>query len=270
MEIFVNRSKEEEIIFQHYIDQIDKAYQRNIPIFSRFASFRQIELGFTALESFYGRGAVYSGKQYLLYGGYPDAERQMFCFIGDGNIPVESDFPISCIQIAPANKRFCETLTHRDYLGTIMGLGITREQIGDILVEKDNVHQACTAYVFCVSDKKDLILKITRIKHTTVMAREIPFEYSGFSPSFKEIVGSISSFRLDAILSLAIKTSRSQSLLLIREGNVMIQGRVCTDNAKKLQENDVISIRGYGKFIFVQSSSPSKKGRFRVTLQQYI
>lgn len=270
MEISVNRSKEEEIILQHYIDQIDKAYQRGIPVFSHFASFRQIELGFSALESYYGKGEVFQGMQYLMYGGYPKAERQMFCFLGDKFIPEESDFPISCIKIAPANKRFCETLSHRDYLGTIMGLGITREQIGDILVEKDEVHHAYTAYVFCVEDKKDLIQEITRIKHTTVTVSEVQFANSGFCPAFKEIIGSVSSFRLDAIISLAIKTSRSQSLVLIREGNVMIQGRVCTENAKKLEENDVFSIRGYGKFVFVKSSSPSKKGRFRVTLQQYI
>ena len=75
----------------------------------------------------------------------------------------------------PANKKFCDELNHRDYLGTIIGLGITRDRIGDILVKKDPVFKAGTAYVFCKKDMVPLLEGITRIKHTTVVAKEVAF-----------------------------------------------------------------------------------------------
>lgn len=279
--------KEEELLFQHYRDLIQVSYQRGIPTYSNFAGFRDMELGFLALEDFYGRNQVYEHLHYQLYGGYGEAERKIFCFLGgdgcDGmvskEVPAEEgfsgtepflDFPIACIQISPANKRFCEPLSHRDYLGTVMGLGLTRNQIGDILVEREENPPSCSCYLFCKRDKGELVTGLTRIRHTTVKAEIVDFSRSGWRPSFREIGGSVSSFRLDALLALAIKTSRSQGLALVQGGNVTLNGRCCTENAKKLQEGDVFSVRGYGKFIFEETKSLSKKGRYRITLKQYL
>ncbi len=279
--------KEEEILFQHYRDLIQVSYQRGIPTYSNFAGFRDMELGFLALEDFYGRNQFYEHVHYGLYGGYGEAERRVFCFLGgDGSsgIPPEGfpaeedfyggdsflDFPIACIRIAPANKRFCEPLSHRDYLGTVMGLGLTRDQIGDILVEREENPSSCSCYLFCKRDKAELVSGLTRIRHTTVKAEIVDFSRSGWKPSFREIEGSVSSFRLDALLALAIKASRSQGLALVQGGNVTLNGRCCTENAKKLQEGDIFSVRGYGKFIFEKTKSLSKKGRYRIILKQYI
>lgn len=279
--------KEEEIIFQHYRDLIRVSYQRGIPTYSNFAGFCDMELGFLALEDFYGRNQFYEHLHYQLYGGYGDAERKIFCFLGgDGSrgLPPEGvlaeedfsgtefslDFPIACIHISPVNKRFCEPLSHRDYLGTVMGLGLTRDQIGDILVEREENPSFCSCYLFCKRDKGELVCSLTRIRHTTVKAEIVDFSRSGWQPSFREIAGSVSSFRLDALLALAIKTSRSQGLALVQGGNVTLNGRCCTENAKKLQEGDVFSVRGYGKFIFEEAGSLSKKGRYRITLKEYM
>lgn len=265
-------SKEEEILFQHYKDLIQTSYQRGIPVFSHFAGYHDIELGFLAMEEFYGKNGWREHLHYELFGGYEEAERKVFCFRGEDYVGdvMQEDFPIACVKISPANKRFCDQLNHRDYLGTIMGLGLTRDQIGDILVEQDNVHNACTSYVFCKSDKAELLCDISRIRHTTVQAEIIDFRVSGWKASFREIRGSVSSFRLDAVLALAVRVSRSQGLALIQGGNVVLNGRCCTENAKKLQEGDVFSIRGYGKFIFEQTTSMSKKGRYQITIKQYI
>lgn len=265
-------SKDEEMVFQHYRDLIRAAYQRGIPVYSNFAGFRELELGFLALEEFYGKNHFYEHTHYELYGGYEQAERKVFCFLGDGSSQGKSslNFPVSCVRIAPANKRFCEQLSHRDYLGTVMGLGLTREQIGDILVEREENPSSCSCYMFCKRDKGELICDLTRIRHTTVKGELVDFSCSGWKPSFRELSGSVSSFRLDAVLTVAIKASRSQGLALVQGGNVVVNGRSCTENAKKLQEGDVFSVRGYGKFIFEKTSSLSKKGRYRITLQQYI
>lgn len=267
----MNLSKDEQILYEHYNDLIQLSYQRSIPVFSHFASMSELDLAYQALDAFYGKGAVTEDVQYAVFGGYPDAERKVICFLPEvqrHKVTIE-DFPISCVQFLPANKRFCDELNHRDYLGTIMGLGITRDQIGDILVKKDKVHNASVAYVFCKKDKVDLLSEINRIKHTTIVATQIDSMEMDWKAQYKEINGSVSSFRLDAIMALAIRVSRSQTLSLIQNGSVFLNGRNCTENAKKLEEGDIFSIRGYGKFIFDSANAMSKKGRYHITVKQY-
>ena len=261
-------TKEEEISLGHFKDSIQTAYQRSIPVYSNFMSLREQELAFRALEEFYGRPT--EGTQYILYGGYDEAERQVICFLPpDGAwMPDKADFPISCIKILPANKRFSDDLNHRDYLGTVMGLGLTREQIGDILVDAEAVAPVC--YLFCINDKAELIKDITRIKHTTVKAEEIDFHLSHWTQHYGDITGSVSSHRLDAVLALSVRISRGKALELIQSGNVFLNGRGCTENAKKLEPGDIFSVRGYGRFRFEETGGQSKKGRYSVLIKKYL
>lgn len=266
------KDKEEEMLYKHFKDLIQASYQRMIPMYSHFTGVHESAVGFLALEDFYGKNQYYEGVHYKLYGGYPDAERKVFCFMnGEQGFSVEEqDFPIRCVQISPVNKKFGEELNHRDYLGTILGLGLTRNQVGDILVEKDEVFHTSSAYVFCKEDKAGLLTEMTRIRHTTIKAELVEFEHMNWQPAFREITGSVSSFRLDAILSLALKLSRSQVLLLVQNGNVVLDGRSCTENAKLLEEGMIFSVRGYGKYIFDKKGACTKKGRYQVKIRQYM
>lgn len=267
----MNLTKEEQILFKHFHDLINLSYQRSIPAYSHFCNMNELELAYKALDEFYGHSNVSEDVQYKLYGGYPEAERRMICFLPDDRHELlqTQDFPIACICFSPANKKFCDELNHRDYLGTIMGLGITRDRIGDILVRKDPVFKASTAYVFCKKDMTSLLEEITRVRHTTVVAKEVEFSTVDWEITYKTITGSVSSFRLDAILALAIRTSRSQTVTLIQGGKVFLNGRICTENAKKLEEGDIFSIRGYGKFRYDKANAISKKGRYHITIKQY-
>lgn len=267
----MNLTKEEQMLFKHYQDLILTSYQRSIPTYSQFSSMNELALAYKALDAFYGLHIAKEDVHYKLYGGYPEAERKMICFLpeDENRVITTQDFPISCIEFAPANKKFCDALSHRDYLGTIMGLGITRDQIGDILVKKDDVFQASKAYVFCKKDKEALLSGITRIKHTTVVTSTVDVCQLDWEVSMKTITGSVSSFRFDAIVALAIRSSRAQTLSLIQNGNVFLNGRMCTENAKKLEEGDVFSVRGYGKFIYDSANAISKKGRYHITVKQY-
>lgn len=265
-------SKEEQILSKHFSDMIHMSYQRGIPVFSQFASLHEAELASQALDAFYGK-QWQEGEQVISFGGYPDAERRVLCFLPEHGSYVEKEnFPICCVRITPANKRFCDSLNHRDYLGTIMNLGLTRGQIGDILVrqEENGGCKTSTAYVFCKQDKAGLLGELTRIRHTTVVSEIVDFMLMDWQPEFKEISGSVSSFRLDAVLALAVKVSRSQGLALVQSGSVFLNGRCCTENAKILKEGDIFSVRGHGRFVFAQISTQSKKGRYHVTVKQYI
>lgn len=106
---------------------------------------------------------------------------------------------------------------------------------------------------------ESLILELDRIRHTTVKTECIPLNQLHWEQKYKDISGSVTTPRLDAVLSVAIRTSRTQGLQLIRDGNIYINGKCCTENAKLLREGDIISVRGYGKYRFRQTGVRSKR-----------
>ena len=228
------RSKEDQILYKRFRDLGNMAYQRGICVYSDFVTITQQELACQALAELYPDTHVEQLPLYA-YGGYEEADRRVLMFMPPEYMDRISDtqFPISCIRIAPVNRKFGEALTHRDYLGTVMGMGLERDQIGDILVRMEGPEGASAAvgYVFCKSNMESLILELDRIRHTTV---------------------------------------KTQGLQLIRDGNIYINGKCCTENAKLLREGDIISVRGYGKYRFRQTGVRSKKGRYHIMVQQYI
>ncbi len=266
-------SKEDQVAIKRFQDLCRMAYQRGIPFYSDFIGLAERDFVYQAVSAQYPSLTV-QGYPIAFYGGYQDAERTMVCFMPEPGLPEPpaDSYPICCIRLEPVNRRFCEDLTHRDYLGTVMGLGLERDQIGDIVVrhESDHTVKMTIAYVFCKQNKAELLLDLNRIRHTTVLAREVDAQSLHWTPEYKEIAGSVSSLRMDAILSIAIRTSRTQGLQLIREGNIYLNGRCCTENAKLLQDGDILTVRGYGKYLFCNTGGVSKKGRYQIIVKQYI
>lgn len=265
-------SKDEQILYNHFEDMYDIAYNRGAPIYSDFMGLNNVELAYMFLENKGIPKNLYD-KKICIYGGYDGAIYQMLCFLPESYyIDIkQSDFPISCVKISPVNKKFCDKLTHRDFLGAVMNLGIKRDQVGDIVVkEVDSYSKAYEAYIFCKSNKEKLISSITQIKHTTVKTEIISNAEISIEQKFKEISGSVASLRLDSIISVACKSSRSQCLTYIKAGNVYINGRCCTENAKEIKNNDIITIRGFGKFLIETSEVTTKKGRFHIIVKQYV
>ena len=149
----------EELIRRRFQDMARRAYNRNIVVCSDFLDLHELHnLQYLNMDDL--------GVKLRLSGGYEEAERQIAAFLPDAFVYFEEDdFPIRCIAIRPLNDKFSEELTHRDYLGALMHLGIERSCLGDILV------QGHTAYVFCLEKMAELICReVTRIRHTTVMA----------------------------------------------------------------------------------------------------
>lgn len=265
-------SKDEQILYDHFEDMYDVAYNRGVPVYSDFMGLNGVELAYMLLDNKKIPKNMHNKKIYT-YGGYDGAAYQIICFLPDNDyIEIKkSDFPISCVKISPVNNKFCDKLTHRDFLGAIMNLGIKRDQVGDIVVtELDSYSKAYAAYIFCKANKEKLISSISRIKHTTVKTEIISNSNITIEQKFKEIPGSVASLRLDCIISVACKTSRSQCLTYIRSGNVFVNGRACTENAKEIKNGDIITIRGFGKYLIETSEMTTKKGRFHIKAKQYI
>lgn len=263
-------TKEEKIVYRHLHDLFFIAQKRNMPVFSSFLGLNDINAMYRLLKDM-GIPESLSGNYVITSGGYEGAERVMACFLPDGlyKKPGYGDFPIECVKISPVNQKFCDKLTHRDYLGTVIGLGIERNQIGDIIVKKEE-GGAVTGYVFCCRDKAPLIEGITKAKHTSVYSETVCG--TGLLPvqEYKDSQKSVSSLRLDAVTAAAVNVSRSAGLLLIKDGALFLNGRMCTENSKNICDGDIISIRGHGKYKIEVSRSITKKGRYHITVKQYI
>ena len=233
------------------------AYHKGIVTYSDFLNLNELNILHTTPKQ-----EFYSG--YETFGGYEFSERQMVAFLPDA-LCYEKNYPIATLKITPIQPKFAENLSHRDYLGSILNLGIERSKIGDILVENN------TAVIFAHKTMEDfLIREITRIKHTSVMVtKEDIYSYS-HTPNIKEIKGSVSSIRLDSLLALAFSSSRSKLVAFIENGKVFVNGKLITSNGYQIKEDDIISVRGLGRFQFKEVISQTKKERFFVLLHLYI
>lgn len=199
-----------------------------------------------------------------LWGGYDDAERCVACFGDREYFTDNSDYPIDCICIKPVNQKFADNLTHRDFLGSLMGLGIRREVIGDIIIS-DNC-----GYLFCLDTITDYIIRnLTQVRHTTVecnVTERIP-QNALPQPENSEII--VSSERLDVIVAAIYKMSRSQVLPLFHTEKVFVNGAVKTSPSVIIKNGDKVSVRGFGRFIYKGVLRHTKKERIVISVDVF-
>ncbi len=255
--------KEEQLLEKRLIELSKIAYHRNIFTYTDFLNLNERNILHTLPKD-----KLYS--KYVTFGGYDLAERQMVAFLPDAlSLREENlnliDFPYVVIKILPLQAKFSDQLTHRDYLGAILNLGIDRSKIGDILIkEKETI-------VFIHRSMSDFLCnELTRIKHTSVYATVSECEELDFTPNFEEITGTVASVRLDSLLSLAFSSSRSKLSGLIEGAKVFVNGKLMTTNSYQVKEGDIISVRGMGKFKFNGSKYRTKKNREFVSINKYI
>lgn len=227
-----------------------RAYERGYATFSEFLNQDEISQLL----------ATKTDIKPLLYGGYDNSERCIACF-SEGEI---WEYPISCIRIKPLQQKFADKLNHRDFLGSLMNLGINRNTLGDIRIS-DNV-----GYLFCLDSISEYIVdNLTRIKHTSVeceITNELP-EFINQMPDIEEMI--VSSARADTVVASVFKLSRNSTSLLFNQEKVFINSRVAQKESTILKDNDIISVRGYGKFIFDSEIRKTKKDKIVVGIRIY-
>ena len=201
---------------------------------------------------------------YLLTGGYAEAERRLAVFgISEEDDGGEYAPPISCVCIAPASQRFADELTHRDFLGSLMALGVTRDVLGDIVV-RDN-----RGYLFCLDSIADYVIEsLSEVKRTSVKCAysELPGGRSAEPESLSLVVASE---RLDAIISAVYKVSREDAKLLAEKGLVYIDGRLVMKGGAAIREGSLVTVRGRGRFRYLGVDRETKKGKLRVLVEKY-
>ncbi len=196
-----------------------------------------------------------------VWGGYEDAERKMVAF-SPVNMETALSWPFCAVQITASLP---EALTHRDYLGALMGLGIKRETIGDVWVTKSGAELFCTNEMAAF-----LVSQIEKVGCCSVTATRCE---DGFVPGakkeFKCLCITVASNRLDGILAGVLNQSRSSAAEIIQNGKVMVNFVPCENGVKPLKVGDVISVRGFGKMIFDGEVGQSKKGRLKMNIKVY-
>lgn len=213
----------------------------------------------------------YCNAQYVVYGGSSDCERAMICFLPDYMdeetflmAENEENTVLKCVLIEPLNKKFADDLNHRDYLGSIMNLGIERDQIGDILAGENK------AFVFATPDIAEMIEKeLIRIRHTSVKCRIVPARECDIEPAFEDISGSVASERIDAIVAFVYHLSRGEAQKLIESESVFVDGRTAYSGGYDLKEGQRVSVKGHGKFIYLGTSNTTRKGRLFLQVRLY-
>lgn len=195
-------------------------------------------------------------------GGYAEAERTLLVCRPEYCIPGPEEY----LCLLEFTGRDTAELSHRDYLGSLMGLGITRENIGDILVLENRalafVKPEIAAYIM------QNLTKIGRcgvhIRRTSPAEAEIP------PRPVRDVQGTVSSLRLDSVLSAGIGVSRSKAADLIRGGLVTVNWELVQDVSASLREGDVISVRGHGRMKLSQIGGLTRKNRYSITVSRYV
>ena len=198
-----------------------------------------------------------SDLKYKVDGGYKNAERQLIYifpyYIEEDNL--ESDLRV--IQIE-GNFKF-KSISHRDYLGALLNLGIKREKIGDILIH-DNFCQVVVSEDIC----DFIIINLDKVSRNKVKVKEITVkDIIQSEQNFKEISFTVSSLRVDSIISGVYNLSRNESVKLIKCERVNVDYEKITSPSREIKSNSLISVRGYGRTI-VEVGDLTKKGRTKV------
>ena len=202
------------------------------------------------------------GENFCYFGGYDGANRKMFGVFPEWEEIDKDKFPIKIVNFI---KKYPKDLTHRDYLGTILSLGIERNKVGDILVYEDG------AYVFLTENIADTILfGIEKISNCGIKSKIVNIDEIEIpKQEFDDIKCIAASMRLDAVISGITKLSRNQAMLLIKGGKVSQNHKETEDGSKSVEVGDTISIRGYGRFIVFSVDGRTGSGRLHVHIKKF-
>ena len=251
--------KEEQWLEKRVEELADKCRMRDIPAHTEFLNLNEQDIFCRTMQK-------QKDVRWVLDGGYPMAERKVGLFLPsyaeDQDV---SMLPVSCVHILPLNAKFADSLNHRDYLGALMNLGIERHKTGDIVTD------GTRAWLFCMTDLAQYICEnLRQVRHTSVYGEisEVPEEV--LQPRFETIEGSVASVRLDALLALAFRTSRSKMVPCLEAGQVFVNGRLVLSTSEVPPEGAIVSVRHMGRFVYRGVKNATRKGRLFVTVDRYV
>jgi len=254
------RSGEERMLLARVLDKLELAQNRSAPAHTPFLSPAE-QSCVTDLLNCAGH------PRHFFFGGFEGAERQICVFLPDWQ--EQEDWmaaPEDTLTALRTTFPRDAAPSHRDVLGSLMALGITREKLGDILFNEGSCD------VLCLADAAPILLsqwesvgrwKI-KLQQTSLSQLEVK------SPEVRTIRDTVATLRLDAVLASGFSTSRGKAADLISAGRVMVNHRECLKADKPVSQGDVLTCRGLGKCVVKEVLGQSRKGRIMLVLERYI
>ncbi len=259
---------EDSILISYAHDKMVRCIDDYVITSTYFLDLRQQALLFSEFSR-------YNDVKVLLYGGFDTAERAVMLFVPQyleitdfdsldryfSENPEEN--PLTVINL---KKDSFSTVSHRDYLGALMGLGIRRETTGDILTNDSGAN-----LIVQKSVKSYIMSELKSVGRATVSAEEIALsEVVISSDNIIEDTVNVSSMRLDNIISACFRLSRSDSASAILSGSVFVNSLQILKCDKKVNIGDKIVFRAKGKIVLKEISGVSKKGRNFIKIHVYV
>ncbi len=257
------RKQEDKLCLSQVLDKIEISSKREKIENTDFLDMYQVSL----VENFLRKIQF---KNFILYGGYEDAERKMLIIFPEkfDNKMLEKNydkiFKVVRITLPEEEKG---KYTHRNYLGGIVKLGLKREKVGDILVGQES------ADIITISEFADVLQtqlqSLTRFENAKLEIEKIQ-NVRKLEIKVEEVSIIVPSLRLDNIVSDLARTSRSKASEIITQERVFVNGQNETKNSKQIKCGDIITIRGKGRFIIKEFTGTTRSGRTVVLVEKYV
>jgi RNA-binding protein YlmH len=248
-------NSENKILISKVLDKAEKAIDAGITVYTEFLDPYQQK----SIESILSKE---NELKLSFFSGYSCGERAI-AVLGPQDGTDDFNPPLNLLQITLKSR---SSLTHRDFLGSLMGLGIKREKIGDIIVKEE----MCSVVV--MQDIAEYIsINLSKVGNTEVHVEVKSLENLIVpEPKVKEIKTTIASLRLDSVASAGYGMSRSKMVEFIKAEKVSLNWEVTNNASKQVKEGDTISIRGKGRVLVKEVGGTTKKGRTGIILEKYI
>jgi len=197
------------------------------------------------------------------FGGFEDCERKRAIIYPSYFTPSEKDYQITLFEVFYPEKFV--TIKHPELLGSLMGLGLKRGKFGDILLTDRQVQ-----FLTCKEISDYIRLNLHKIGKTSIRIEEKPLTGAiQLVQNMEEQIYTVSSLRLDAVLSALIRYSRQKSALLIQQGLVKVNWKTVDQPSFLLEEGDVISARGFGRMKILSVGEKTKKEKWRISAGKF-
>ena len=253
----IAHNPEDRVLLAKLWDKINTGIRKNIPANTCFLSPRELEMA----RYLFGDEAGLTA-----FGGYEEAERRMLVYLPDyldEDSLYDEDAPLRCLRATFFEN---DSLSHRDFLGALMGAGIARETVGDICVGK-----GCCDFFVTAEIAPYILQNFLSAGHTRVHITQIPLRDAHIpEPEVKEIKDTVASLRLDSIISSGFRIGRSLAAQYISAGKAAIDGLPCEKPDKTVAEGMKISVRGLGKIKLHTVNGRTKKDRISVIIHRYV
>lgn len=248
--------KEEKMLLAAASDRLRQCEEQYIPTRSDFLDMHQRSLVESMLKN------EKHDCRVEFFGGYDDAERVVCCFLPEyASAQEDSGLAVARVTVSPGGRQ----LTHRDYLGSLLGLGIKREKTGDIIVRPEG------ADIVIAEELSDFILfNYDKAGRTSLSVEILPIDQLHITEKrFRESEDTVASLRLDNVISSAFGISRSRAAEAIKKGIVFVNNTECLKIDKDVSEGDKLVLRGRGKAYLTEIGGISRKGRVYVKFRVY-